>query len=40
MGLAKRGKNGCRGAKWNEDGKGGERHFLWEDAARGVIRED
>lgn len=33
-------KPGCRGVKWNENGKGGERHFFREDAARGVIRED
>lgn len=45
MGLGESGKwgklkRGCRGVKWNETREEEERRFLWEDAARGVIRED
>lgn len=45
MGLGESGKReklkqGCRGVKWNENREEEERRFLWEAAARGVIRED
>lgn len=32
-------KQGCRGVKWNEN-REEERRVLWEDAARGVIKQD